>query len=76
MKQSVLTCDELFYGQVAELVDAPVSKSGAERREGSSPSLATKRYRQQQYLFFRSGKVAQLVERRLQKSEVTGSSPA
>lgn len=26
---------------MAELVDAPVSKAGAERREGSSPSFST-----------------------------------
>ena len=32
----------LFHGQVVELVDTQVSKTCAERRVGSSPTLATK----------------------------------
>lgn len=38
----------VINARVAELVDAPVSKAGAERREGSSPSPGTKRMKAKQ----------------------------
>lgn len=66
-----------FYGQVAELVDAGVSNTPA--RKGVKVQVLPwllKDTDSNSFCFFRSGKVAQLVERRLQKSEVTGSSPA